>query len=279
MRSKKFVSVVMGTALLGAASLGGVAAAEAADAAKRAAPPAGSAAEAQSAADVESAVPARHPGQREDRADSVAEDNGGGDERGRALGELRSLIADGVPGADPQLDARLKRALVTAENAVASVQAHSSAQKYTHSWTRAVWPAFPWSTGDSAPEARVEVPPPPDIDLDALLEAAKSLDVGKVLEALTQLLDGVMASTTTTVSGITDSLSGITADAGTLPDTPEVPDVQVPEIQVPEIAVPEIAIPPMPELPGFTMPEFAFPGVQMPALQTPSFRKPTVGGR
>lgn len=244
MRTKKLVAVLMGTALMGATGLGGLATAEAAEAA-RPIPrldPVAPAAE----------YPANAP---------AAADAGAEARAARALGELRSLIRDGVPGADPKLNARLKHAMVTAEKALASVRAHSTAQTYTQSWTLAVRPAFPWSTNGgavpAAPEARADVPPLPDLGLDALLEAVKSLDLGAVLESLTTLLDGVLSSLTNTVSGITGSLSGITAGAGTLPDMPE---VQIPDIQ----------IPPMPE---FTFPDIAMPTFQMPGFQMPAMPK------
>ncbi|WTW96900.1 hypothetical protein OG216_27635 [Streptomycetaceae bacterium NBC_01309] len=259
MRTKKLVAVLMGTALMGATGLGGLATAEAAEAARP--------------------IPRHDPvaPTAEYPADAPAAADAGADARAaRALGELRSLIRDGVPGADPKLDARLKHAMVTAEKALASVRTHSTAQKYTHSWTLAVRPAFPWSTNGgtapAAPEARADVPPLPDLGLDALLEAVKSLDLGAVLESLTTLLDGVLSSLTSTVSGITGSLSGITAGAVTLPDMPE---VQIPNVQVPDIQLPDIQIPPMPEFtfPDITMPTFQMPGFQMPAMPKKSALK------
>lgn len=256
-RSKKLVAVLMGTALLGVTSLGGVAAAEAADAAKPAVPPVGSAA------------PATHHDQRGQADAAPAADAAGADARtARALTEMRALIENGVPGADPVLDARLRQALVTADRALTSVRGHATAQRYTHSWTLAVKPALPFGVAagaadapEAAPQATVDVPPLPDLGLDALLEAVKSLDLGKVLESLTKLLDGVLSTLTGTVSGITQSLSGITAGA----------DVQVPD--VPEIQIPEIQIPPMPEIKLPEIPEFKFPDIKMPVFQMPGMPK------
>ncbi|NUU23880.1 MAG: hypothetical protein HOV68_20620 [Streptomycetaceae bacterium] len=215
MRSNKLVAVAMGTVLLGVTAASGAAAAHIAETtpipaagAEEAAPP---------------AVPAADPA----------------DARTRAMAEVRTLIEKGVPGASPELDTRLKGALRTAERAVESArtarqhtsagQAHSLA--YPH-----VWPFA----------ARADVPPPPEIKLDALLEAVKSLDIGKVLDALNEVLNNVLSAVTDAIGSAGDTAAGA---------KPEIPDVQVPDIQMPEIPqiqIPDIPEPEIPQLPDLS---------------------------
>lgn len=242
MRSNKIVATVLGTVLLGVTAVGGAAAAE--------------------------TVPDRNqPGT------AAAAGTDAPAARDRALGELRKLAEQGVPGAGSRLNDRLKRALRTAERAVAAAHAHADARTAAQSLAR------------SAPQGRglspqVDVPPPPEVDLDGLLEAVKSLDLGAVLAALTELLTGVLSGLTATVAGVTDTLSGITSGLGDpagaqtalpeVPDMPELPDLDSLMEDLPEIPdVPDFpAVPELPLMPNrMQLPGGAkYPGAAASAL-------------
>lgn len=268
MRSNKLVAITVGTALLGATGLVGVAAG-ATRAAPGTRPVPAPATETIAAASVGSASAAPDAaGAEVPGAEAVgAAAHGASRTPESALAEVRVLIRDGVPGASPELDARLKEALRTADQAVTTLRAHTSAREMTRSWVHAMRPGnVPESVelpgvsalekvygegkaasgtvsipavpaGSQAAEGTTAAPgsaspgaPVPDSasgsasasatpaaepeavapDLGPLLDAVTGLDLADTLDALADLLGGVLSTLTTTVFTITGSLAELT---------------------------------------------------------------------
>lgn len=292
MRSNKLVAITVGTALLGATGLVGIAATatQAAPETRPVPAPAGDAATdsgTETGGTVSLASPLQWPlsssPQDAGRTDPVAADpaapNGAQRTPESALADVRRLIRDGVPGASPELDALLQQTLRTADHAVTTLQAHTSARDLTRSWVHAMRPAGApgsWAlpgvsalekvygtdqgandtrqdgaSGAAATPAGPAVPSGSDgaagaagsggsggtpalgadttaaspraaapqaaavtlvdlPDLGPLLDAVTALDSAAALDALTDLLGGVLSTLTSTVFGITGSLVELT---------------------------------------------------------------------
>lgn len=225
MRSRTVTTITVGTALLGATGLVGVAA-TATQAAPGTRPVPSPVTDTVGAASLESAPVAADP-VGADAADAQRTPES-------ALAQLRGLIRNGVPGASPELDARLTQALRTADQAVTTLQAHTSARELTRSWVHATRPGtvpesveLPGASAldkvygsipvvpAGAPAAESATPRAADTetaetpDLGTLLGAVTALDLAGTLDALTDLLDGVLSTLTSTVFGITGSLTGL----------------------------------------------------------------------
>ncbi|MDI2126921.1 hypothetical protein [Yinghuangia seranimata] len=232
MRSKKLVAAVSGTALLGVVSLGGFAAADTAGPGSRSALPAGVVAKTGTSADASAvAAPDAAAQARPDQA--------------RQLAELEDRVDRGVPGASPELTARLKHALAAVENTTA-LERNTAARQARAS--RAAGTDAAELPGLRALDAVTETPPLPDLDLGKLLDAVKSGDLGKIVGSLTDLLGKL-------VSSLTGLLSGIVSGGGDAAK-PALPDLAEPD--VPTVELPKLPdLPPLPKLPELP----AIPGV------------------